>query len=577
MESSSEKPSLGPMPICFLLGAAAGLLFAATHDWVDDDYLIGLWTPALILVTLLQFSWGLGRARERLSLALGATLVWGLPLWWIILRATGGGEGDVGESERYATYAFALCLVMLLAPALTRTLLREGRPRGSGWLDRFYTSFILDLSENLFHYVTAVVFLGLFWLLIWLWAELFSLVGVEWFKDVFSSGAFIWFALPSVFGLGLGLARSRSNIMHSLREVLTMACRLLLPLASLLVCVFLPTLLVTGFAPLWATNMGGVIVLTTQALLLLLLNGAVLERRRLPFDFRVAWLIRAAVLALPLLTGLAGWALWLRIGQYGLTPTRIWAVASAIVLGLASLGAAAAVLGEAAGREKELSWLGRSNLAAVGLFLVLSVLTHSPALDPLRLSAEQQYGRLLSGKADLSSFDFWELREGYGRYGQARFKELRALVESGDYPPSLADKGEELARRVRNVNAPGSADAEPRLEDMELRGLDRLPQEVFECYREMAPTLGATPGKTIVWMGDVDRDGGMEYLFFSPGNWAIEVLGARDGRWTRVGQYGPAPDRETLLRALDEGTVVMARPRYDALSVNGSELSFTEW
>ena len=55
-------------------------------------------------------------------------------------------------------------------------------------------------------------------------------------------------------------------------------------------------------------------------------------------------LVDASSLCLPLLAGLAVYALWLRIGQYGLTPDRVVAVGATLVALLHALALMAAVL-----------------------------------------------------------------------------------------------------------------------------------------------------------------------------------------------------------------------------------------
>ncbi|WP_213033452.1 hypothetical protein, partial [Acinetobacter baumannii] len=45
--------------------------------------------------------------------------------------------------------------------------------------------------------------LAAFWLLIWLWAGLFKLVGIRLFATLFESSGFIWVASATVVAIGL--------------------------------------------------------------------------------------------------------------------------------------------------------------------------------------------------------------------------------------------------------------------------------------------------------------------------------------------------------------------------------------
>ena len=112
-----------------------------------------------------------------------------------------------------------------------------------------------------------------------------------------------------------------------LRGILLTLCRVLLPLSALIVIVFTFALPFTGLAPIWATGCSTTIMLCLVAANLFLLNG-VFQDGAQSSGYPV-WLLRLVdlcLLCLPVLVVLAGYSTWLRIEQYGLTPSRLLAM-----------------------------------------------------------------------------------------------------------------------------------------------------------------------------------------------------------------------------------------------------------
>ena len=116
----------------------------------------------------------------------------------------------------------------------------------------------------------------------------------------------------------------------------------------------------------------------------------------------------------------------LRILQYGFTPERYYAIVFAIVLGGYSVGYAWSVV--RAGSV----WLGnirRFNVALSVVVLGLALALHSPLMDPLKRSAEDQERRFLNGAVDVKHFDFGSMRFELGHHGQAVLDRLALLKD----------------------------------------------------------------------------------------------------------------------------------------------------
>jgi hypothetical protein len=86
--------------------------------------------------------------------------------------------------------------------------------------------------------------------------------------------------------------------------------------------------------------------MSTLTLLLLLLMAMVREPQKeaLPYPGALRYLIKCALAVTPIYTLIAGWALWVRIQQYGWTPERLHGVLVVVVLLAWSVGYLVSIL-----------------------------------------------------------------------------------------------------------------------------------------------------------------------------------------------------------------------------------------
>ncbi|HHS94634.1 MAG TPA: DUF4153 domain-containing protein [Rhodobacterales bacterium] len=119
---------------------------------------------------------------------------------------------------------------------------------------------------------------------------------------------------------------------------------------------------------------------------------------------------------------LALWAVWLRVGQYGLTPARVAALTGAAITLAYGLAFALAVL-------RGLGWMARirrANIALALALVALAALWLTPVLDAERLSVRSQIARFEAGKTPADALDLWALAHDWGRAGTRALKALRA-------------------------------------------------------------------------------------------------------------------------------------------------------
>ncbi|MDE1712916.1 DUF4153 domain-containing protein, partial (plasmid) [Chromobacterium amazonense] len=189
------------------------------------------------------------------------------------------------------------------------------------------------------------LFVGVFWLILNLGAELFALVGMDGLRRLIGEAEFAIPASTLALSAGLHLSDARPGIIQGLRSLLLTLLSWLLPLLVLLIAAFLALLPFTGLDSLWKTGHASALLLGASGLLIFLLNAAYQDGREQPG--RVIRLsLRAACLLLAPLQALAAYALALRVGQYGWSPDRVfaaWRPSASISIFCATAGCAMAM------------------------------------------------------------------------------------------------------------------------------------------------------------------------------------------------------------------------------------------
>ncbi|THI84990.1 MAG: DUF4153 domain-containing protein [Nitrospira sp. CG24A] len=267
---------------------------------------------------------------------------------------------------------------------------------------------------------------GIYWALVWMCGGLVKALGINTVQELISKPSFIAITTGIMGGVGIALAKEHAHIITTIRSIAAALFRSLTPLLVVIVLSFLAILPFTGLAPLWATKWASSILLALLLLILLFVNAVFQDGEGTsPYGTLVRRGVEAMLVAMPILVGLTIYSMNLRIEQYGFTPERYYAIVFAIVLGGYGIGYA-----WSAARTSS-QWLGGIrgfNVALSFLVLGLAFATHSPLMDPLKRSAEDQEQRFLSGKTDVAHFDFGTMRFELGHYGQEVLDRLAQLT-----------------------------------------------------------------------------------------------------------------------------------------------------
>jgi hypothetical protein len=414
------------------------------------------------------------------------------------------------------------------------------------------------------HGVQAVLslgFTGAFWLLLFLAAALFKLIGVDAIDKLIKHEAFIFPATAVMFAAAVQLTDVRANLVRGVRTVALTLLAWLLPLMALIAAAFLLTLPFTGLEPLWKTKSATAILLTADAFLILLANAAYQDGTETTAVV-LKWAARLAGVLLVPITVLAAYGLSLRIGQYGLSPDRIIAGACVLV-------AAGYALGYVVAAVRPGAWMKTLEVTNIAMaFVVIAVLLAllTPLADPRRLAVEDQVARLERGKVKAEQFDYQFLRFDGGRFGRDALERLKTHSNI------------EIAKRAKATAAQGG-----RIYKAELDQPARSPRITFYPKGTRPPEGFLHPMLDGPRYGgclsggmdcdalalDVTGDGQPEVLASS--GWTIEVYGpAADGVWRKVGSFQPPCSGFDSRAAIREGKLNAALPAVrDLVSPNG--------
>lgn len=271
-----------------------------------------------------------------------------------------------------------------------------------------------------------LLFIGVFWLLLVLWAQLFVIINIEFFEELFERSEFIYPVTGLVGGFGLVLIRGRVNLIATVRRLCETLIRALLPLAAVIGLLFIVFLPFTGVGTLWEDGPGSALLVGLLLVTLFFFNAELGDSGDGGYPRALRWLVLLAMVALPVMSALAAWGLWVRVGEYGWTVGRLWALFIEFFLAAYAIGYATLILRY---RSLPLAQIRRWN-TWLGLALGAALLiVQGPLVDFRRITANDQVDRLVSGETRSQDFDVRYLRTRLGRYGTAALERVKENPE----------------------------------------------------------------------------------------------------------------------------------------------------
>ncbi|MCR5875508.1 DUF4153 domain-containing protein [Phenylobacterium sp. J426] len=425
-----------------------------------------------------------------------------------------------------------------------------------------YSSYFDEGWKDAVRLVLGCAFVGALWLLLFLGAALFDAIQLKFLGELIQKPWFAWPATTSFFAIAVHVTAARAGLVLGARTLALNLLAWLLPLMTVIAGGFLVALAFTGLGPLWGTGRAGGILLAASAALVVLLNATYQDGERDGYPpVLLKWAVRISAVLLAPLVAVAIYGLALRIGQHGLTPQRVHAIACLVV----ATAYAAGYLWAALARGPWMRRLERVNVLTAHLIIAVILAVFSPILDPARLSVADQMARFQRGKVAAEKLDYSFLAFEGGRWGREALSELQK-----DARPFVRERAGEAARKKHRWE---DVTRTPQARRMSLTALDTpLPEsflaqswpaedEPSRACGDACPALvrdvDGAPGDEVIVLATLPR-------VYSQGP---------GGRWRLVGRLSSALC-EGDLEALKAGRFTLQDAAGKAVVIDGRARSF---
>ena len=480
--------------------------------------LVALFLPPPLLA-------GVGRLRWPTLAIWGAVAAAALAFlaWHDVARQA----GDVGRQMTFPLFAFSAAALFiaqhLIVPADRERKLIASFP---AYFDAAWMAGV--------QLVLSIAFAGAFWLLLVLGAALFNIIGLSFLGDLLEEA---WFSLPLTglaFATAVHLTDVRDGLIRGVRTVALMLLSWLLLVLTVLVGGFLAALPFTGLEGLWETGSATALVLSAAGGLIILINAAYQDGRAdnlPPAVLRIA--VRVASVLLTPLVLIAFWGLSLRIGQHGLTPDRIIAVACALVGAAYAIGyGMGAIIPLIRKGSPWMKALEMTNIVTAVLVVAVILALFTPLADPARLSVGDQVARLNSGKVAADKFDYAFLKFESGKVGEAALATLAASTD-----PEIARRANEAQASTDRTDLAEDAPAPTTMPIIAVWPRDAtLPQGFVVPVPEGDPRDSCKAGDDCLATAmDLNGDGASEVLLARP--WDISLFARTPDGWVNQGAW----------------------------------------
>lgn len=407
-----------------ILGALVGLAIQQLAEGTKSDDVMRAALATALMTGGVAFAFTVDRDRVRHSAAFA--VVSALLVGATVYLNSGLAELDTGDGWKL------LCsvLTVVIAAPLFQGWCDAGRPQPPRLSSLAYPQVHDRAWMNILLWFACWLFAGIVFLLGQLLAELFSLIGIRIIRDAMAKSWFVAMLMGGAFGAASGLLRDREAFLVTLQTVVRRVLSVLGPVLGFGLVVFLLALPFTGLHALWDATKSTTPILLSCVIGALILSNAAIgdsspDEAQMPLLRWGAMALGVAILPLAIIAAIST---GLRIGQYGLTPERLWAV---VFVG-AALAFGAGYLWVIATRRSD--WFAAVrplNLRLAAGLCVLAFFLASPLADFGSWSTNSQLARLKNGEVSADKFDWAALKFDFGAPGVAA---LHRLSTSGETP-----------------------------------------------------------------------------------------------------------------------------------------------
>ncbi len=562
LESSRLRPRL-----MLLIAVAQGLLLMLLHDahdagsWPSQSPLWSypLWTLTLAIPALLLLSLEADNERRTLRWVAGFAVIIGLLAVYIGYQALPFGEFRLAT----LSYVFGISITLACFKALMYIQQHAAGHKMS------YEVLFTYSWRNFLTLVLALILVLAFWLILMLWAQLFRVINIDFFYELFRMDWFLFPVLGFAHGLGIIIFRNLTNVIDSITRLLQGLIKLLLPLMVFVAAIFVLALPIVGFDGLWDTGRGTSLLLWLLAAILFFVNAVYQDGRGLrPYPLLIHRVIYVGICIMPLISVLSFYGLWLRVDQYGWTVSRCWGFVVWLVLTLFAIGYTQGII------RKRDTWpveLARVNTGMGLVVLVLMLAANSPLLDFRKISLASQVGRVEAEEITWRDFDFWYARNSLARPGYLKMEELKQEFAESD--PELVA----LIRQPQRVAFARPLQSSADLwENMRYRPESIEPPPALKRRIERWGNIFMATESVLI-QTDLDDDREFEYMLVLLTDESIVSTGffyQDDGKWLSlaVSQSWSGPALQNGAESMRTGAISVRSPRFKDLHIGDQVL-----
>lgn len=490
-------------------------------------------------------------------------------------------DPDLGISCPPVLFPFWLSigLICILALPFLQAWQHHGRPSGR------YPLLFEYSWHNALSLLLAAAFLGLFWLLLALWAGLFSLLSIDFFTELFSEEIFFYPVSGLVVGIGIAIARTRTELLANIREnSLFWIFRTLTPLLSAISLLFLAAIALSGIDTLWATGTAGDLLAWLAITLVVFINAVFLNGETgNPYPRPIRWLVNSAICGLPIIAALGLWALNLRVMQYGWSVTRLWALMVMLTLFLYGLGYALAVI--RSGGNTGRPWLStiKPHNTMMALVIISALCLINLGLPNFyQTVANSQLKRLNNSEVTWQELDFKNLRFETGKQGYQAVKNVLANPSV-----ALSEHGQQYLQELLASNSSWETKATPHSREelisaVTFRDDESAPDELLDYLIEQYYGFNRCQDdgtRCALVQVTLRRNGEPSWLFMLHAeheeDWRL--FETRDGKWQHIGQLGNYGTRSlSAYQSIVDKTYDTAAPVWRDLKIGDQQFGVKE-
>ncbi|GGD16327.1 DUF4153 domain-containing protein [Aquisalinus flavus] len=424
-EDSASAVYASPLEaiLFFLLpGFLQGVAFWYLTDRIDEAEPTSLIVAMMMAVMVVPVAHFLTTTRGTRVIAAAYALGLGVVIAGLYLLAEASfGASAAVEGPLVAISAVCGFLIAYISAPFFRTVI-ERREAPTHYPSLF------EFAWNLPVIGIGTFFFGIaLWIVLGLWSALFSLIGIEFFAEIFGEP---WAAFPisgAAGAIAIAIVREREAIVLALRSVLFALLKVLAPILAVATVLFAFAALVQGLDLLW-DNWSATTTMVCAVALAVALSNAVVGEAGQPDNPVLRWTVRVQAVVLPVLAGFAVYGLWIRIGEYGLTVERIYA---AIIVGFAGAYAIAYFVSALLPSGWEL--IRRANLGLAGLVFLVAILVQTPLFNAWSWTVNDQIARLERGAVSADEFDYAYFHFVLGKAGERGLDRLAADTSLPDH------------------------------------------------------------------------------------------------------------------------------------------------